>query len=68
MSCPEISLCPFGVERQVELVFPAELIACLAQGVVAYLCAGVSFGKVGGMGGYLIGDDTCAHIFFVVNE
>jgi thiamine biosynthesis protein ThiC len=25
----------------------------------------VSFGKVGGVGGYLIGDDTCAHIFFV---
>ena len=64
-SCPEISLCAFRVEREVELVFPTELITRLAQRVVAYLRTGMSFGKVGGVGGYLIGDNSYAHIFLV---
>ena len=66
-SCPEISLCAFRVEREVELVFPTELITRLAQRVVAYLRTGMSFGKVGGVGGYLIGDNSYAHIFLVGN-
>ncbi len=40
-----------GVEAEVELVFPAELEAGLAEGVVAVLGAGMAFGEVGGVGG-----------------
>ena len=65
MSCPEISLCPFGVERQVELVFPAELIASFTQCVVAYLCTRVSFCQVSGMSGYLVGNNSYAYVFFI---
>ena len=32
-----------GIEAEVELVFPAELEPCLAEGVVAVLGAGVAF-------------------------
>ena len=56
---------PFGVEAEVELVFPAELEAGLAQGIVPYLCPGMALGQVGSMGGYLIGDDTDAHVLLV---
>ena len=57
--------CAGWIERQVELVFPAEFEAGLAHGVIADLCAGMSFGKVGGMGCDLVGDHTVAHIFEV---
>ena len=54
-----------GVEAQVELVAPAELVAGLAQGIVADLCARMTFGQVGRMGGNLVGDDTRTHVFTV---
>jgi len=57
-----ILTCPRGVERQVELVFPPELEARLAHGVVAHLCAGMSLGQVGGVSGYLVGYHAVAHI------
>ena len=37
-----------GVEREVELVFPAKLKSCLGQRIVADLRAWMPFGKVGG--------------------
>jgi hypothetical protein len=40
-----------GGGAEVELVFPAELEAGLAEGVVAVLGAGVAFGDVGGVVG-----------------
>ena len=56
MSRAEISLCPFRIERQVELIFPAELVTGFAQGIVAYLCSRMPFGKVGSMSGNLLMD------------
>jgi len=41
----------FGrVEREIELVLPAEFEAGLAQRVVAELGGGMAFGEVGGVG------------------
>ena len=40
-----------GVEAEVELIFPAEFQARLAQCVVAVLRAGMAFGEVGGVRG-----------------
>jgi hypothetical protein len=54
-----------GVEREVELVFPAEFKARLAQGVVAVLRAGMALGQVGGVGGDFVGDDAVLDILFV---
>ena len=65
MSRTEISLCPFRIERQVELVFPAELVAGFAQCIVANLCSRMAFGEIGGMGGNLVCDDAYTHIFFI---
>ena len=41
----EIVHCTFRIQRQIELVFPTELITRLAQGIVADLCAGMSLGQ-----------------------
>ena len=65
VSCTEIGLRPLRVERQVELIFPAELIASFTQCVVSYLCTRVSFCQVSGMSGYLVGNDSYAYILFV---
>ncbi len=48
----------FRVEREVELVFPAELEARPRQGVIAQLGGRMSLGKIGGVGGDLVGDDA----------
>ena len=40
------------------MVFPAELEAGFAEGVVAVLGTGVAFGEVGGVGGEFVGDDA----------
>ena len=61
----EIAERTFRVERQVKLVFPAEFITCFAQCIVTHLCSGMPFCQVGGMGGYLIGDDTYTHILLI---
>ena len=65
MSRAEISLCPFRIERQVELIFPAELVTGFAQGIVAYLCSRMPFGKVGSMSGNLISDNPYTYVFFI---
>src|SRR5207249_11627547 len=38
----------FGIEREIELVFPTELKPCFADGVVAVLRAGMAFRQIGG--------------------
>ena len=48
-----------------ELVAPAEIETGFRQGIVADGGSGMSFGQVGGMGRYLIGNDTCAYIIFI---
>ena len=48
------------VEREVELVSPAELEAGLGEGVVADGCTWMTLSQVGCMSGYLIGYHTCA--------
>jgi hypothetical protein len=54
-----------GVERQVELVAPAEFEARLAERIVAHLCGGVAFGEVGRVGGELVGHNADLHIVAV---
>jgi hypothetical protein len=54
-----------GVEAEVELIFPAEFKARLAQRVVAVLRAGMALGEVGGVRGDLVGDDAVFHVFLV---
>ncbi len=46
----------FGIERQIELILPAELEARLGDGVVPGLRAGMALGEIGGVGGDLVGD------------
>ena len=53
------------VEREVELVSPAELEAGLGEGVVADGCTWMTLCQIGCMSGNLIGYHTCAHIFLV---
>ncbi len=48
----------FGVEREVELVLPAELEAGARQRVVAGSGGRVPLGEIGGVGGDLVGDDA----------
>ena len=63
MALDVILACARRVERQVELVFPAEFKTRLAHGIVAQLCARMAFCDVGGMGCYLICDHAVAHVF-----
>ena len=58
-------LCGLRVQREIELIFPAELKSGLRQRVVPDLCAGVAFGQVGGMSGDFVGDHTRFHIFTI---
>ena len=53
------------VEREVELVSPAELEAGLGEGIVADGCAWMPLGQIGCMCGNLLGYHTCAHILLV---
>ena len=48
----------FRVEREIELVFLAELKPGAAQSIIADLRRRVAFGEVRSMGGELIGDDA----------
>ena len=54
-----------GVEREMELVAPAEIKTGFREGIVADGGSGMSFRHIGGMGSYLIGNDTCAYIIFI---
>src|SRR6266404_4991666 len=53
------------IEREIELVFPSELESCFRDRVVAVLGAGVTFGKVGSVGGDLVCDYAVFDVFFV---
>src|SRR5437870_4975747 len=55
----------FGIEREIELIFPAKFEACFADGVVAVLRAGMAFRQIGGVGGDLVGDDAVFDVFLV---
>ena len=46
-----------------ELITPAELEACLGEGIIADSGTGVALGQIGGMGSNLIGDDTRTHTY-----
>jgi len=47
-----------GIEREVELIVPAELETGFGEGVVSVLGSGETFGEVGGVGGDFVGDDA----------
>ena len=53
------------IERQVELILPAELEARLAERVVPRLRARVPLGQIGGVRGDLVGDDAGLHVVAV---
>ena len=54
-----------GVEAEVELVFPAEFEACLAQSVVAVLRTRMALGEIGSVRSDLVGDHAILDIFLV---
>src|SRR4051812_9237819 len=56
------SFCGVGVEREIELVSPAEIETCAAQCVVVETCCGVPFCEVGGVRGELVSDDADLHV------
>src|SRR5688572_20349412 len=55
----------FGIEAEVELIFPTEFETGFAQGIVPELRAGMTFGEVGGVRGNLISDDAVFDVFLV---
>ena len=57
--------CPFRVEGEVELIFPAKFKAGFGQGIVPHLGPGVTFGQVGGVSRDLVGDHPFFYILFV---
>ena len=54
-----------GVEREIELIFPAEFKARLGDGVVAVLRAGMALGQVSRVRRDLVGDDAVFHVLLV---
>src|SRR5216110_554424 len=60
-----ISSRSFGVEREVKLVLPAELEACLGKRVVVHLGSGMSLRQVCGVGGNLVGNDSVFYVVFI---
>jgi len=65
LSFMEIRLRALRVQRQVELILPAEVVAGLAQRIVTHLRARVSLREVSRMSRDLIGHHTHTHILFV---
>lgn len=53
------------IERQIELIFPAEFETCLGHGVIADLRARMAFGQIGGVSGDLVGDQALLDVLFV---
>src|SRR5260370_23238655 len=54
-----------GVERKIELIFPAKFEPRFADGVVAVLRAGMAFGEIGGVRGDLVCDHAVFDVFLV---
>src|SRR5690606_34240170 len=54
-----------GIEREVELVFPAELEARFRERVVAHLRTREALAEIGGVRRDLVGDDAFAHVVLV---
>ena len=53
------------IEREVELVFPAEVVACLAEGVVTHGRSRMSLRQIGRMGCDLVADHTGTYVLLV---
>lgn len=54
-----------GIQRQIELILPAELEACLGHGVVADLGTRMPLGQIRGVSGDLVGNQPLLHILLV---
>lgn len=54
-----------GVQRQVELIFPAEFKARLRHGVIADLRPRVAFRQIRRMSGNLVGNQSLLHVLFI---
>ena len=54
------------IEREIELVFPANLEARLADGVVALLRRGMSLGEVGRVRGDPVRDNPLADVVAII--
>src|SRR3546814_3072699 len=54
-----------GIEREIELVAPAELEPRPAERIVAQFRGRVALGEIGCVGGQLVGDDADLHIVAV---
>src|SRR5439155_27284252 len=54
-----------GIEREIELIFPAKFEARFANRVVAVLRAGMALGEISGVRGDLVGDDAVFDILLV---
>ena len=50
------------IERQIELIFPAEFKPRARKRIVAHLCRRVAFGEIGGVGGDFVSNDTDLHV------
>src|SRR4029453_6947712 len=53
------------IEAQVELILPAELEPGFAKRVIALLCPGMPFCKIGCMRGDLVSNDTVLDVFLI---
>src|SRR5580698_8123947 len=53
------------IKRKFKLFFPIELVAGVAQGIVAVARSGPLAGDVSGMSCDLVSDDSIFHIFFI---
>lgn len=53
------------IESQIKLVFPAKFEAGFRHSVIANLRTRMSFCRVGGVGGNLVGDKTLLNVFFI---
>eukprot|EP00438_Fugacium_kawagutii_P005648 Skav219565 [mRNA] locus=scaffold886:86975:94396:+ [translate_table: standard] len=57
--------CRHRIQGKVELIVPAELKACLGQGVVPLLRTWMSFGQVSRVGSDFVGNDASLHVFSI---
>src|SRR5579864_5566305 len=55
----------FRIERERELLLPIEFVASKADGIVAILCARTAAGKISGVGGNFVSDDSVLNVLLV---